>query len=108
MIDIELLIKSMESIVEYLKKLNLEKVELIDDLYLDFVNDKFDVYSKSVNELQSADVCIGSIFDDVYELKRDIEKDNKGLNSVSIVTIDRLAHILEYISYFIKKEKMQT
>lgn len=105
MIDIELLIRSMESIIEYLKRLNLEKIELIDDFYLELADDQFDVYSKDADELKSAEVCIGSVFDDVYELKRDIEKNPNGLDSVSIVTIERLAHILEYISFYIKKEK---
>jgi len=107
MINAELLISSMDSIIDYLKKLNLEKIELIDDLYLELADEKFDVYSKTADELKSAEVCIGSVFDDVYELKRDIEKDCNGLDSVSVVTIERLAHILEYISFYIKKEKMQ-
>ena len=93
----------MESIVEYLKSMNLNTIELIDDYYLDLLDDKFEIEKKSVEELKKADVCIGSLYDDVIEIAQDIKKDSDGINAVSIVTIERLAHILEYLSYYIKK-----
>ncbi len=102
-IDIDLLSKSMESIVEYLKSINLNTIELIDDYYLDFLDDRFEIEKKSVEELKKANVCIGSLYDDVFEIAQDIKKDSDGINVVSIVTIERLAHILEYLSYYIKK-----
>lgn len=102
-IDIDLLTKSMESIVEYLKSINLNTIELIDDYYLDFLDDRFEIEKKSVEELKKANVCIGSLYDDVIEIAHDIKKDSDGINVVSIVTIERLAHILEYLSYYIKK-----
>ena len=102
-IDIDLLSKSMESIVEYLKSINLNTIELIDDYYLDFLDDRFEIEKKSVEELKKANVCIGSLYDDVFEIAQDIKKDSDGINVVSIVTIERLAHIFEYLSYYIKK-----
>ena len=102
-IDIDLLSKSMESIVEYLKSINLNTIELIDDYYLDFLDDRFEIEKKSVEELKKANVCIGSLYDDVFEIAQDIKKDSDGINVVSIVTIERLANILEYLSYYIKK-----
>lgn len=102
-IDISLITESMEAIVEYLKSLNLNTVELTDDYYLDFIDDRFEIENKSAEELKKADVCIGSLYDDVIEIACDIKKDSDGLNVVSIVTIDRLAHILEYLSYYINK-----
>lgn len=107
-ISIDLLTNSMESIVEYLKSNGLENVELIDDYYLDFCSERFQLEKKTKDELKKADVCIGSLFDDVEELTRDINKDSDGLNVVSIVTIDRLAHILEYLTYYIRKEVLKT
>ncbi|MGN0607089.1 MAG: hypothetical protein ACI4JM_11255 [Oscillospiraceae bacterium] len=103
-INISLLTESMESIVEYLKSRNLNTVELIDDYYLDFQDVKFEIEKKSAEELKKADVCIGSLYDDVIEIAHDIEKDSDGINVVSTVTIDRLAHILEYLSYYINKQ----
>ncbi len=47
-IDIDLLSKSMESIVEYLKSINLNTIELIDDYYLDFLDDRFEIEKKIV------------------------------------------------------------
>ena len=102
-IDIDLLSKAMESIVEYLKSINLNTIELIDDYYLDLLDDRFEIEKKSVEELKKANVCIGSLYDDVFEIAQDIKKDSDGINVVSIVTIERLAHILEYLSYYIKK-----
>ena len=46
-IDIDLLSKSMESIVEYLKSINLNTIELIDDYYLDFLDDRFEIEKKA-------------------------------------------------------------
>ena len=106
-IDIDLLTESMESIAEYLKSMNLNTIELVDDYYLDLLDDKFEVEKRSAEELKKADVCIGSLYDDVIEIAQDIKKDSDGVNTVSIVTIERLAHILEYLSHYIKKYKFK-
>lgn len=103
-IDVKLLTDAMNEVVKYLRTFDLDKIKVIDDFYLDFSDERFGLEKKSEEELKKAEVCIGSIYDDVEELTYDIEKSSNEINMVSIVTIDRLAHILEYITYYIRKE----
>ena len=105
MIDADMLLYSMGKITEYLKKSGMENIELTDDLYLDIADEKFDVYSKNTDELKKADICIGSVSDDIAELKKNTELPPEDFNAVSFLAIERLAHILEYVAYYIRKEK---
>lgn len=103
--EISLLIKTMESIIEYLKNHNLEKIDIISDYYLNLESlTKFDVEKKFnvEDEKIKAEVNIGSIYDDIMEMVNDVN----GINEISTVTIDRLAHILEYLSYYIQKSTL--
>ena len=99
-IDIKLLIEAFDKIAIYLRKNNLDKIELSNDYYLDFNIDKYAIDRLDLSSLNIRDLCVGSTFDDLTELKREIYNE-KYTDIISSVTIDRLAPLLEYISYYI-------
>lgn len=104
--DIELLLltKAMKKVTEYLENMDIDKVDVISDFYWELQSDEiFDIEKKlevdknGAIKIHQNDLCIGSLCDDVKELTKDVS----GENAVSTVTIDRLAHILEYLVYYI-------
>ena len=40
----------------------------------------------------------------VISMKKNIELPSEDFNAVSFLAIERLAHILEYVAYYIRKE----
>lgn len=102
--ELSLLTKAMKKVTEYLENMDIDKVDVISDFYWELQSDEiFDIEKKlevdknGAIKIHQNDLCIGSLCDDVRELTKDVSGDN----AVSAVTIDRLAHILEYLVYYV-------
>lgn len=103
-IELSLLTEAMKKVAEYLEDMDIDRVDVISDYYRELQSDEiFDIEKKlefdenGAVKIPQNGLCIGSVCDDVKELTKDVN----GENAVSTVTIDRLAHILEYLVYYI-------
>lgn len=102
--ELSLMIKAMEQVIEYLKSIGVNEISVVSDYYWDTGStEKFDIEKKleidenGIIKIHKNELCIGSLCDDVMELTKDVNN----VNAVSTVTIDRLAHILEYLTYYV-------
>ncbi len=87
----------------FLKSYNIKEIPVEKDYYWNIESiEKFCLISqdgKSLLEPSRNDesLNIGSLFDDIKMLDKAIN----GSNAITVVDIDRLAHVLEYLTYYI-------
>ncbi|MGN0695236.1 MAG: hypothetical protein ACI4J5_00565 [Oscillospiraceae bacterium] len=92
--------QALDKIIVYLEdEMHMKEIELTEDYYWDIgSNEKFRMTDSGGSPAQP-ELSVGSLFDDVDSIRKTVSEEC----AASMVDIDRLAHILEYISFSVTR-----